>query len=153
MLNVLVTGTLVRDPQERQSAKGKAFVTASMRVPVEEGESILVSLIAFSDSAVSGLRALSNGDALAVSGRGKLTEWEKNGEQHRGMSVVAERVMTLYQLEKKRSKARGEVSQEGARDATNVPAAVGSDPSRPAPAKFVAGRGGDFATMEDDVPF
>lgn len=101
MLNVLLTGALVRDPQERQSSAAKTYATAAMRVPVEGDEAMVVSLIAFSEAATSALLALAKGDALAVSGRAKLTTWDRNSEQRYGMSVVAERVMTVYESRRK----------------------------------------------------
>jgi single-stranded DNA-binding protein len=86
----------------RQSFAGKTYATASMRVAIDGEEAVLASLIAFSDTAVAALLALTKGDALAVSGRGKLTSWEKDGQQHHGLSVVADQVLTLYALDKRR---------------------------------------------------
>ena len=43
MLNILATGTLVSVPKPRQNATGKTYTTASMRVPTEDGETVLVS--------------------------------------------------------------------------------------------------------------
>lgn len=106
MLSVLCSGSLVSDPRERTTQAGKSFATASMRVPAEDGEALLASLIAFDAGAVSALLALRKGDALAVSGRGKLTEWEKNGEQRHGLSVTVDRVLSAYQAGKARKAAR-----------------------------------------------
>jgi hypothetical protein len=50
-----------------------------MRVPSEDAEAMLVSLIAFSSSAVEALLALTKGDPLAVVGRASLKSWEKDG--------------------------------------------------------------------------
>lgn len=106
MLTVLASGTLVRDPQQRTSAAGKAFATALMRCPAEDAEPTLLSLIAFSEAAVRALLALQQGDALAVAGRAKLTSWERDGEQRHGLSVVADQVLTAYHVEKRRRQAR-----------------------------------------------
>ena len=106
MLNILATGTLVSDPKSRQSATGKAYATASMRVPTEDGEAMLASLIAFNADAVAALMALSKGDSLSVAGRAKLSEWAgQDGVEKRGLSVVADQVLTVYQIEKKRRQA------------------------------------------------
>ena len=75
MLNILASGTLVSDPKSRQRATGKAYTTASMRVPTDDGEAMVVSLIAFNARAVASLLALSKGDSLSVAGRAKLSEW------------------------------------------------------------------------------
>lgn len=107
MLNILASGTLVSDPVARTSAKGKPFATGTMRVPSEDADPVLMSLIAFSSTAVDTLLALTKGEALAVVGRAKLTAWEKNGEQHHGLSMVADQVMTVYQADKRRKRAAG----------------------------------------------
>lgn len=106
MLSVLCSGSLVSDPRERTTAGGKAFATAQMRVPAEDAEAMLVSVIAFNADAVTGLLALSKGDALAVAGRAKLSTWEKDGEEKHGLSVVVDRVLTAYQAGKLRKAAR-----------------------------------------------
>lgn len=111
MLNVLISGSLVKDPQERQSSSNRTYATAAMRAPVDGDEAIIVNLIAFSEAATSALLALAKGDALAVSGRAKLSVWEKDGQQRHGLSVVAERVMTLYEVRKKR-KQQGDNDEE-----------------------------------------
>ena len=53
MLSILATGTLVADPRRRTSATGKDYATASLRVPAEDAEAMLVSLIAFNADAVA----------------------------------------------------------------------------------------------------
>lgn len=106
MLNVLASGTLVRDPQERTSANGKPYCTALLRVPCEDAEALLVSVIAFNADAVQALLALAKGDALAVAGRAKLNSWQRDGEQKHGLDVVADQVLTAYQVDKRRRASR-----------------------------------------------
>jgi single-stranded DNA-binding protein len=106
MLNVLASGTLVSDPRERVTVAGKPYATASMRVPVEDGEATLASLICLNADAVQALLVLRKGDACAIAGRGKVSTWEKDGEQRYGLSVVADRVLTAYQAGKLRKAAR-----------------------------------------------
>lgn len=106
MLTVLVSGTLTRDPVERTSAAGKPYVTALLRVPCEDADALLCSLIAFAPDAVRALMALAKGDSLAVAGRAKLNSWERDGEQQHGLSVVADRVLSAYQAGKVRRASR-----------------------------------------------
>jgi single-stranded DNA-binding protein len=108
VLTVLASGTLARDPKPRTSAAGKTFATALLRCPAEDAEPMLLSLIAFNEPAVRALLALQQGDALAVAGRAKPSTWEKNGEQHHGLSVVAEHVLTAYHVDKRRRQVRGD---------------------------------------------
>ena len=107
MLNILCSGTLVRDPQQRQGAN-KPFAMGNMRVPVEGGEATFVSIIAFDPDAVAALMALHKGDSLSVAGRAKLTTWEKTGETRHGISVTADQVLTAYSAQAKRKAAVGE---------------------------------------------
>lgn len=99
----LCTGTLMSDPQSRISAAGKPFATALLRVPCEDAEPALVSLIGFSNDAVSALLAHSKGDSLSVAGRGKLTSWAaKDGQQSHGLGLVVDKVLSVYMVDKKR---------------------------------------------------
>jgi single-strand DNA-binding protein len=106
MLTILASGTLVSDPRERTTAAGKPYCTTSLRIPCEDGEPVLISAIAFNADAVQALLALTKGDAVAIAGRAKFTSWEKDGEGKHGLSVVADKVLTVYQIEKRRKQAR-----------------------------------------------
>ena len=106
MLSVLCSGSLVSDPRERTTAAGKAYATAQIRVPAEDTDPMLVSVIAFNVEAVTALLALQRGDSVAIAGRAKLTTWEKDGEQRHGLSVTADRVLTVYAAGKARKAAR-----------------------------------------------
>ena len=103
MVNILALGTLASDPRPRETTSGKPYATASMRVPTEDGEAMVVSLIAFNASPVASLLALSKNDALSVTGRAKLSEWVgPDGVEKHALSVVADQVLSVYQIEKKR---------------------------------------------------
>ncbi len=102
MLSILASGALVSDPKQRTSTNGKPYVTACVRVPAEDSEAVMLSVIAFAADAVQALSALTKGDSCAIAGRAKLSDWEKDGEQRHGLSVVADNVLTPYALDKKR---------------------------------------------------
>ena len=88
-LYALATGILVSDPQRRAGAKGP-FTTATIRANGDEA--VLVSIIAFG---AEGERLLEfvKGDALAVSGRARLTSWTgRDGAEKHGISLVAEQI-------------------------------------------------------------
>lgn len=106
MLSILATGTLVNDPKSRMSVTGKAYATASMRVPAEDSGAVLVSIIAFASDAVQAILALQRGDSCSIAGRAKLTSWTKDGEEKHGLSVVADRVLSAYAAGKARKAAR-----------------------------------------------
>jgi single-stranded DNA-binding protein len=113
-----------------------------MRCPTEE-DSILVSLVAFSDTARRGLSALTKGDALSVVGRAKLTSWEKDGDTKFGISVIAEQVLSVYQLEKRRRAAAPEAGE----------APTVRSYERRGTAAEAPDSGGSVAEMADDLPF
>ena len=85
----LASGPLVGDPQRRTGAKGP-FTTATIRTSGEEV--VFVSVIAFGEEGERLLEFV-KGDALAVSGRARLTSWTgRDGVEKRGISVVAEQI-------------------------------------------------------------
>ena len=68
---------------------------------------MLVSVIAFNADAVQALLALQRGDSCAIAGRAKLTSWTgQDGAEKHGLSVTADRVLTVYQAGKQRKQAR-----------------------------------------------
>jgi single-stranded DNA-binding protein len=82
-------------------------MTATLRTPTaaEEG-AVLVSVIAFDHDAQAALGKLRKGDAASVTGRAALKSWTgRDGELRTGLSVVAERVMSAYQVRKQRPAA------------------------------------------------
>jgi single-stranded DNA-binding protein len=106
MLSVLANGTLVNDPRERTASNGNRYATGALRVPCEEGEAMIVSMIAFAAPTVEALLALRKGDSCAVAGRASLRTWEKEGETRTGLSVVADRVLSAYAAGKARKASR-----------------------------------------------
>lgn len=89
-LHILASGTLIADPQQRQGAKGP-FTIASLRVATADTPT-LVSLIAFGAEAER-LLGHGKGDALAVSGRARLTSWTaRDGVEKHGLSLIAEQI-------------------------------------------------------------
>jgi single-stranded DNA-binding protein len=106
-LSILVQGSLVADPVSRTGAGGKEFVTGSIRVPIDGADSILVSAIAFASETRALLGALKKGDAVVCTGSAKLSTWDgRDGKQNHGLSLVAEGILTLSELSKRRDKAR-----------------------------------------------
>lgn len=90
-LFALASGALIADPQRREGAKGP-FAIATLRVATGGEESALVSIIAFSAEAER-LFEYVKGDALAISGRAKLTAWTgRDGAERHGLSIVAEQI-------------------------------------------------------------
>jgi single-strand DNA-binding protein len=116
MLDVLIGGRLVRDPQVRTGQGGKSFTTALVRVPVGQGEeSLLASVIAF-QAVAERLARLRAGDAVSLTGSARLSSWEKDGETHHGLAVTASALLTAYDARKRRGdpQASGATGKAGA---------------------------------------
>jgi hypothetical protein len=111
MLNCLIQGKLTGEPRTRTAANGNPYTTVTVGVDTANG-SILCGVIAF-DLAGERLADLHKGDGIAATGEGKLTTWEKGGEQHLGLSVTAAEVLTVHVARKRRTRAAGAAVQGG----------------------------------------
>ncbi|MGX2030905.1 MULTISPECIES: single-stranded DNA-binding protein [Methylocaldum] len=102
MIDVLIAGRLLRDPQRRTGQSGKAFTTAMISAAVEGADDRqLVSVIAFGDQAER-LGRLKAGDSVFVAGPAKLTTWDRDGETRQGLNVTATGILTAYDARKRR---------------------------------------------------
>lgn len=100
-ITALIAGKLIADPDRRMGQSGKPFVLA--KVSAHDGDAdALVSVVAFGPIAEQ-LGALGKGDAVAVTGRARVTTWEgKDGTSKAGLNLVADAVLTPYQVTRKR---------------------------------------------------
>ena len=107
MLNVLVSGKVVKQPKTGTSAKGTAWTSVSIRCPIQaqkedEAPDILANVIGFGDAAER-LGRLGVGDSVAVNGDARLNHWTgQDGAQKTGLSVTVFEVLTAYSMKKKR---------------------------------------------------
>jgi single-stranded DNA-binding protein len=106
MIAALVTGTLFRNPESRQSKNGNPFVSAILKE--KDGDKVqFVRVAAFSESARGELARLSDGDALSVQGPLKAEVYESNGEHRISLSIVADAILPL----RREHRAKGESSK------------------------------------------
>lgn len=99
----LISGRLFGTPVERTSKAGRRFATGKLRVAVADGESVFVSLVAFSGHVVTALLALTDGDSVALAGELKATAFtDKDGAARPSLDLVAHQVLTAYAVGKKR---------------------------------------------------
>ena len=102
VIAILCAGKLVSDPKPRVGPSGKPFTTVNVRCPVSgEDDDVLVSGIAFG-SVAEALARLKAGDTVALQGAAKLNHWVKDGEPRTGLSMVADAVLSPYQLLQRR---------------------------------------------------
>ena len=106
MIDALISGRLRGVPTMKQSVNGKPYATFRMAAADKDGESRLLSCIAFNRAAVDALQRLDDGDALAVAGEAKLTAWAAaDGAPRCGLDVTVHQVLTAYAVSRKRKAA------------------------------------------------
>ncbi|SEQ44798.1 single-stranded DNA-binding protein [Giesbergeria anulus] len=116
MIDVLIAGKVHGTPTQRTGKSGKPFALAKVRTPTTEGESVFVSVIAFDDGPVAALLALKEGDSVAVAGPLKVGTWQdKEGQYRPALDVVAQQVLTVYQVRHKRAATQGDAQPQSQR--------------------------------------
>ncbi|MEQ1544739.1 single-stranded DNA-binding protein [Methyloglobulus sp.] len=103
MIDALISGKLIKQPELKASQNGKPYTNFLLSVSIGEAESIVISGIAFGVVAER-IAKLGKGDALAVSGSLKPTTWEKDGETKHGLSLTVSDALSVYDISKKRRK-------------------------------------------------
>jgi single-strand DNA-binding protein len=100
---VILMGNLTRDPELRYTPSGMAVCDLNMainrRFRTQDGQdhedTCFVSVTVWGKQAESSGKYLSKGSPLMVEGRLKYDTWEKDGQKHSRLTVVAERVQFL----------------------------------------------------------
>jgi single-strand DNA-binding protein len=106
MIDCLLSGRLIRDPMLQAGKSGKPFCQFLLTVPVQDSEPVVISGIAFSETAQR-IALLKKGDALSIVGSLKPSEWQdKNtGETKHGLSITASNSLSVYDIQKRRKPA------------------------------------------------
>jgi single-strand DNA-binding protein len=117
MLDALISGKLIKDTELKTSQNGKPYCQFLLGVNAEGPDNIVVSGIAFGSHA-DRISRLGKGDALAVIGAIKPTDWQdKNtGETRHGLSVTVNNVLSVYDISKKRKTSNFQSSRSEAND-------------------------------------
>ncbi|WP_213780111.1 single-stranded DNA-binding protein [Caballeronia sp. dw_276] len=103
MIDALVGGKLFKKPEERRSGSGKSFVVANLNVCATDGEWFFVQVVAFRDTVKTNLLAMDEGDSVSLTGPLKISTYEdRHGTTKPSVSMVAQQVMTAYQVSRKR---------------------------------------------------
>jgi single-stranded DNA-binding protein len=90
MIESIISGTVVKQPEQRQGKSGKPFVTATVRVGRGE-ETVFVSVIAFDDEVQRGLMLLGAGDAVSLTGTIKPKVYNEKA----GLDMIAQKMISL----------------------------------------------------------
>ena len=109
MIDALISGKVFGQPTQRSGKNGKLFALAKLRATGSDGQAQFISVIAFDDGPVAALLALKEGDSVAVAGPLKVATWQdKEGNHRPSLDIVAQQVMTVYQVRHKRSATQAE---------------------------------------------
>jgi single-strand DNA-binding protein len=115
MLDALISGKLIKQPELKTSQNGKHYCQFLLGVHVGEPENIVISGIAFGTQAER-VAKLGKGDALSVIGALKPTEWQDKAtnESRHGLSVTVADVLSVYDIKKRRKPENPESGQHNA---------------------------------------
>jgi len=104
MIDAVIAGRIRGAVQQRTGANGRLFAFWRLSAVDKNGESVLCACIAFSESVIHTMLALSDGDSLAVSGELAVNQWQdkQTGETRTGLDVTVHQAMTAYHQGRKR---------------------------------------------------
>jgi hypothetical protein len=97
MMDGLVAGKLLGDPEQRVGKGDSRFMVAKVRAQAGDGEHLIVNVIAFDDAPCTALRGLRDGDSVALAGSLTPKAWtDKQGNVKPALDLVAHRVLSVY---------------------------------------------------------
>jgi len=103
MIDALIAGRLHGTPMRRVGKSGKPFVTAKLRVPARNGETVWINAVAFSDHVMTGLLALADGAGVALAGELTADTWtDKEGKARPGLNLVASELLSEFHVNRRR---------------------------------------------------
>ena len=145
---VILIGNLTRDPELRYTQSGLAVMDAGLAVNDRRknqsgewvDETTFVDVTLWGRTAEIAGEYLSKGSPVFFEGRLKLDTWEKDGQKHSKLKVVAEKLQLIG--------AKGSGGKSG-----GAPRGGGSQPQHDDAAEFGAPRFSSAEPAEDDIPF
>jgi single-stranded DNA-binding protein len=94
MIDGLIAGRLMGDPERRQGKGETTFVVARVRAQTSDGENLIINVIAFDDAPCASLLNLRDGDSVAATGHLAPKVWtDKQGNVKPALDLVAHRVL------------------------------------------------------------
>ena len=111
MIDALVSGKLVKEPELKTGPSGKHFCNFLLSVSVnnEPQPPIIVSAIAF-EAVAERIAKLGKGDSVSVIGSLKPSEWmDKSGEVKHGLNITVNNALSAYDIKKRRPETAGGV--------------------------------------------
>jgi hypothetical protein len=113
VLDVLLGGRLHGGITERRASNGHRFVTGTVRVTDKDGAGHFVSIISFSESAITALLSLGEGASVALSGElGVTTYIARDASVRPALSMLVHECLTDYHVMRRRRAIRGTPGSE-----------------------------------------
>jgi single-stranded DNA-binding protein len=110
MIDAIVSGKLVKEPELKTGPSGKHFCNFLLSVSINnEPQPIVVSAIAF-EAVAERIAKLGKGDSVSVVGSLKPSEWlDKSGEVKHGLNITVNNALSPYDIKKRKPEATGGV--------------------------------------------
>jgi hypothetical protein len=108
MIDGLIAGRMMGDASRRVDKAGRSYVVARALARNKMDEEFIVNVIAFDEAPSAALLALSDGEALTLSGALTPKVWtDKQGNHRPSLDLVAAQVMTAYHVSAKQAALNG----------------------------------------------
>jgi len=96
MIEAIIAGHLMGDASRRIDKVGREFIVARVLARNRADEEFIVNVIAFDEAPCAALLALTDGDALSLSGALTPKVWtDKQGIARPSLDLVATRVLAM----------------------------------------------------------
>ena len=96
MIDGLVAGRLVGDPEKRSGKAESHFVVAKIKATAADSDSYIVNVIAFDAALRQSLLGARDGDSVVLAGSLTPKVWvDKQGASRAVLDMVAHRIITL----------------------------------------------------------
>ena len=158
---VFLIGNLTRDPEVRYTSSGKAVadigLAVNRRYRAADGslaeEPCFVNVTVWDRAAETCGEYLRKGSPLLVEGRLKFDQWEREGQKHNKLTVVAERTQFLGSPRGAEFKDRPDDDPARPEPAKEAPAAKEGNAASPPAASDDSQADNALSADEDNLPF
>ncbi|MEX3962694.1 single-stranded DNA-binding protein [Paraburkholderia sp. EG286B] len=104
MIDGLIAGQLVGEPQHRRSGNGNPYLLVRLRVPQGDAPALFAAVFVFDAEAREQLMACGPGDSVCVAGSIKVDIWKPDdGEPRVNLTVTANALVTPYHVRRRRA--------------------------------------------------
>lgn len=96
MIDALIAGRILGDPEQRAGKAESIFVVAKVRAQAGDGELYIANVIAFDSQVCKELLVLRDGDAVSIAGSLTPKIWtDKQGVSRPVVDLVAHKILSM----------------------------------------------------------